>query len=299
MGRGLSQASKDLIERIYEVFEAEHPNSPRRVAYALFGNRAGAMASKIGQLCGRMLDAGDLPLDWYDDSSRSYVNPYVVEDVDSLVALNRSVPDFDPWKLQPVRVVVWSEKAVGGTLKPVLRKLSVPFLNTSGWNSRKMLMEEARRTRRDLLRVRLIILYVGDHDACGLRMSDLDLPTRFKKYDAHNVEIRRIAITRADFGKMRRKGLTDPVKPTDPNRAWYLKRTGLHVGVELETLPAPELRARVEQAIKSCIVDVDAWNRVTEASRAVRESWQDYVDRWPRPHISIRGLDLEYGEVRR
>ena len=287
MGRGLSVESQALSVRIMDVFAQEHPNSPRRVAYALFGNQAGVMASKIGKLCGRLIERDELPLDWYDDSSRAYVKPYVVEDMDAMVDLNRGVPNFDPWASQPVRVVVWSEKAVGGTLKPVLDQYAVPFLNTSGWNSLKMMMEEARRARIDPRR--LVILYVGDHDACGLRMSAADIPTRFAKYGAlpSDWEIRRVAITRTDFETMRSRGLTDTIKDKDPNKVWYVKNTGLHVGVELETLPAPELRKRVYTAVRACIEDRAAWNRVKTASEAVRASWEAYVDHWPRPHVSI------------
>lgn len=294
MGRGLSSESRALIQHIYAVFEKEHPNSPRRVTYAIFGNRAGAMADKVGGLCGRMLDAGDLPLDWYDDSSRSEIAAYVVEDVDNLVAMKRGTPPFDPWASQQVRVKVWSEKSVGGTLDPVLQALSVPFLNTSGWNSRKMLMQEAQLTHADPRR--LVILYVGDHDASGLRMSAADLPSRFEKYGARGVEIRRVAITSDDFREMRARGLTDPVKRTDPNARWYLDYTGQRVGVELETLPAPDLRARVQEAIEDCIENVAMWNQVVASTKAVRESWQAHVDRWPRPEVSIRGRDPEYGD---
>jgi hypothetical protein len=257
MGRGLSSESKDLIRRIYAVFEAEHPLNPRRVAYALFGNRAGAMAGKVSELCGRMLDAGDLPLEWYDDSKRIEIKPFVVQSVDRLISINSTVPQFDPWVSQPVRVKLWSEKSIGGTLDPVLQVLAVPFLNTIGFNSRKVVMQEARGTHDDPRR--LVILYVGDHDAAGLRMSEDDLPRRFAKYHARHTEIRRIAITRADFEAMRRRGLAvNPTKDDDRNGAWYLNHTGLSVGVELETLSAPELRARVEQAIRDCITDVPA-----------------------------------------
>jgi hypothetical protein len=293
MGRGLSADSKDLIRRIRRVFEAEHPNSPRRVAYALFGNRAGAMAGKISELCGRMLEAGELPLDWYDDSKRTEVKPYVVDDIDSFVAMKQGTPSFNPWQSQPVRVKVWSEKSIAGTLDPVLHAYAVPFLNTSGWNSRKMMMLEAQRTHDDPRP--LIILYTGDHDPAGLRMSEMDLPRRFQKYGAHSVEIRRVAITPRDFEVMRQGGLVDPIKSeTDTNCAWYVQHTGYHVGVELETLPAPELRARVEHAILDCIGDPVAWERSRAASEAVRESWQAYVDAWPRPGISIQGQDPGY-----
>lgn len=283
MGRGLHPETVLLCERILDVFRAEHPNSPRRVAYALYGNQAGVKASKVGQLCGRLIDDGRLKLDWYDDSSRAYVMPNVVEDMNALVDLNRTVPDFDPWATQPHRVVCWSEKSVGGTLAPALRQYAVPFLNTSGWNSRKMLMEEAERTQRSTRR--LVILYVGDHDACGLRMSEDDVPTRMAKYGARNWELRRVGMTRSDFNVMQSRGLTDEMKPKDPNRHWYIAKTGLHVGVELETLPAPQLRERVKNAIFQCISDRPAWQRVMHASEVVRASWGAYVDAWPRPQL--------------
>lgn len=295
MGRGLSQKSKDLMEEIYEVFQLEHPLGPRRVAYALFGNQAGKMASKVGNLCGRMLDDGRLPLDWYDDSSRSEVEPFVAETIDDVVAINRQAPPFDPWADQPVRVKVWSEKSVGQTLAPVLNELAVPFLNTRGFNGQKIMMEEARRTRVDPRR--LVILAVGDHDASGLRMTEADLPKRFKKYDAVNYEIRRVAITSEDFHAMKDNGVVDPIKERDPNRKWYVQHTGDSVGVELETLPAPELRRRVREAIEETVVDWTAWARTLQASRAMRESWEAWVDQWPGADRSIQGLDPDYGEV--
>ncbi len=296
MGRGLHPETVILCERILDVFKAEHPNSPRRVAYALHGNQAGRMASKVGKLCGRLIDDGRLDLDWYDDSSRAYVMPNVVEDLHALVELNRSVPDFDPWGTQPHRVVCWSEKSVGGTLKPTLDQYSIPFLNTSGWNSRKMLMEEAKRTQGSTRR--LIILYVGDHDACGSRMSADDIPRRMAQYGATNWELRRVAITRSDFDVMQSRGLTDAMKPKDPNRQWYIAKTGLHVGVELETLPAPVLRQRLKNAIVKCIADRPAWQAVQTASAAIRASWETYVDAWPRPQLRDEPAGKPLGVVR-
>jgi hypothetical protein len=294
MGRGLSDASKELIERIMDVFKTEHPNSPRRVAYAIFGNRAGMNAPKISQLCRRLLESGRLPLDWYDDSSRAYVDASVAEDIDDLLDMNAFCPPFDPWKSQPVRVVVWSEKSIAGTLGPTLQHYSVPFLNTSGWNSTKMMMEEARRTHRD--RRRLVILYCGDHDAAGLRMSEADIPDRLDRYGARNWRLHRVAITAQDFATMRRKRLTDPIKPSDPNAEWYALHTGYNVGVELETLSAPDLRHRMEAAIELCIDDFEAWHRVSAASTAVQESWEAHVAAWPRPHVDVPALDPDKDE---
>jgi hypothetical protein len=43
----------------------------------------------------------------------------------------------------------------------------------------------------------LIVLYVGDFDPSGMYMSEKDLPDRLSKYDGDHVELRRIALTRA------------------------------------------------------------------------------------------------------
>jgi len=293
MGRGPSRESKDLMDLIYEVFQREHPMGPRRVAYAIYGNRAGSMAAKVGKLCGRMLDEGRLPLHWYDDSSRSYVEPFVAEDLNHVALIGRQAPPLDPWADQPVVVKCWSEKSVGDTLAPVLERYSVPFLNTRGWNARKILMEEARRAETDPRR--LVIVYCGDHDASGLRMSEVDLPNRLGKYGAVDYELRRVAIVAEDFAAMKAKGLVDKIKPGDPNRKWYVEHTGETVGVELEALPAPDLRQRVEDAIRDAVADPAAWKRSIEASKAICDSWQEWVDLWPGP--SIRHRDHGYDEV--
>jgi hypothetical protein len=256
MGRGISPESKRLMERILEVFRSEHPIGPRRCTYAIVGNRASTWVQKVGQLCGRLLDDGRLPLAWYDDSSRAYVEPYVVEDVEAH-AHGCTLPRYDPWKLQGLRVVVWSEKSVGGTLSPVCDRYAVPFLNTSGWQSRKLLMEEARRVLETLRK--LVVIYVGDHDASGVRMSEADLPSRLSQYvtglkgpwrGSPLYEIRRVAVTDKDVKRLRRLDYGDPLKPTDPNARWYREKTGLDFGIELEALPAPLLRKRVATAIE-------------------------------------------------
>jgi hypothetical protein len=42
-----------------------------------------------------------------------------------------------------------------------------------------------------------------------------------------------------------------PFKKQDPDAPWYQDRTGLNYGVELEAIPATELRDRVKAAIRA------------------------------------------------
>lgn len=281
MGRGLSVDSRDLIRRAHAVLEREHPSGVRRVAYALFGNAAGKEVKKLGRLLTRARKTGEIPWAWINDSTRTEVAPFVVDDMGNIRAANRHCPSYDPWKQQPVRVKVWSEKAVSGTLGPVLDRLLVPFTvhhgNTSSTEMRKLAESTWIDDRR------LVILYVGDHDPKGLRISEHDLPKRLAEYDAANATVRRVALLLADA--VRLKDQRDAFKPNDSDVRWYRARTDLNYGVELEAIPSTELRERVERAILEEIVDVAAWDRVMNASRVVRESWEAYVDQWQVPIV--------------
>ncbi len=296
MGRGLSAESRQLIQRAYDVLAVEHPSGVRRVAYALFGNQAGAMVKKLGALLVRGRKNGDIPWDWISDSTRPDVLPFVVNDTGGMRDLHRSCPSYDPWNEQPVRVVVWSEKSVGGTLDPVLESFLVPFSVQHGNTSWDKI-----RGAIDLIddQHELVVLYVGDHDPKGLRISEHDLPKRLAEYAAlvgaeDRFRVRRVALLQSDAVQL--TGCRDAFKSHDTDVNWYRAKTGLHYGVELEAISSTHLRALVEAAIREEILDVAAWNRVMATSRAVRESWQAYVDQWPlpkRPANSIVGLGPE------
>jgi len=287
MGRGLSADSRRIIDQAYEVLEQEHPSGVRRVAYALFGNQAGQRVKKLGELLTRARKLGVIPWDWISDETRPERTPFVVVDSADLRLVHRSCPSYDPWREQPVRVVVWSEKSVGGTLAPVLDNFLVPFMVHHGNTSTTIMHRTAVTTQMDPRD--LIILYVGDHDPKGLRISEDDIPKRLAVYGAVNVTVKRIALLKPDA--VRLQHLKDRFKADDADVAWYRAHTGLHYGVELEAIPSTELRERIEAAIRAEIVDVAAWNRVVNASAVVRESWEAYVDQWRAP--AIQGLGSE------
>lgn len=281
MGRGLHAESRQIIQRAYDNLEVEHPSGVRRVAYALYGNQAGAMVKKLGRLLVRARKDGDIPWEWINDSTRLDVLPFVVNDAGDMRDVHRSCPSYDPWQQQPVRVIVWTEKSVGGTLEPVLDSFLVGFCvhhgNTSASKIQAVVSAMATDQRR------LVILYCGDHDAKGLRISEDDLPKRFAEYgaDMDRLTIRRVALLQADAERLIE--FKDEFKPKDKDVKWYRAHCGLSYGVELEAIPSTELRQRVETAIRQEIVDIGAWNQVLATSTAVRESWEAYVDKWKAP----------------
>jgi hypothetical protein len=289
MGRGLSAESRSLIDRAYEVLRVEHPSGVRRVTYALFGNQADTFVKRVGKQLGNARKRGLIPWEWISDDTRPCIEPFVVEDMNDLRTMNAVCPSYNPWPSQGVRVVIWSEKSLGGTLMPLLKDYLVRFQVHHGNTSLTELRKYAEWTRHNP-HMRLVILYVGDHDCKGLRISEDDIPKRLRERRAINWDVKRVAILRADAEAVNVED-RDAFKPKDADVKWYRAHTGLSYGVEVETLPSTELRNRVEQALLAEIVDAAAWNRSIDASRLVRESWEAYVDQWPAP--SIEGLGSE------
>ncbi len=287
MGRGLSAESRQLIQRAYDNLAVEHPSGIRRVAYALFGNQADALVKKLGKQLGNARKRGLIPWEWISDDTRPSIMPFVVEDMNDLRSMNAVCPSYDPWPSQGVRVVIWSEKSLGGTLKPLLESYLVEFQVHHGNSSLTWIHEYARWTRQHPHR-RLVILYVGDHDCKGLRISEDDIPKRMRERGATNWQVKRVAILQAD-AVATDPSLRDRFKPKDKDIAWYRQHTGLGYGVEVETLPSNVLRDRLEAAINAEITNIEAWNRTVAASQIVRESWESYVQQWPMPSIPPLG----------
>jgi hypothetical protein len=204
--------------------------------------------------------------------------------------MNAVCPDYNPWPSQGARVVIWSEKSLGGTLKPILDEYLVSFHVQHGNTSDTVIHKAAEWCRQHPTMV-LVILYVGDHDPKGLRISEEDIHKRLGGDEGiTNYIVHRVAILRSDVEAVRRED-RDAFKPKDPDIAWYVRRTGLSYGVEVEAIPSTELRDRVEAAIKAEITNAEAWHRTINASQTVRESWQEYVQRWPMPAISPLGSE--------
>ena len=259
----------------------ENPSGVRRVSYALYGNQAEAFVKKLGKQLGHARKRGLIPWAWISDDTRPSVRPFVVEDMADLRDLNATCPSYDPWPSQGVRVVIFSEKSLGGTLKPLLDDYLVEFQVHHGNTSLTEINRYTQWTKQHP-HLRLVIIYVGDHDPKGLRISEDDIPKRLRERGAIDWEVQRVAILRADAEAVRVED-RDGFRPKDSDIAWYRRRTGLSYGVEVEALDTNVLRARVEQVLQTWITTPAVWARTMEASRVVRESWGTYMANWSIP----------------
>jgi hypothetical protein len=180
---------------------------------------------------------------------------------------------------------------VAGILAPVLREYEVEFLAVHGNNSTSRIHEAAVAQIRD--RRPWVVLYVGDRDPSGCYMSDVDAPTRLRKYGA-TVEIKRVALLETDVRRLRQHtfDVDDKRKAAiakhgehkvgkrgiDNNKPWFLERYG-RAWMELDAMNSNELRNRIESAIEEYI-DPAAWAHMRRIEKAEVDSINEVLGRF-------------------
>jgi hypothetical protein len=280
-GRGRAKSSLDLIEAMYDAAEAAQPITGRGVGYKLF--TAGLIPSmsrndmqKVYRLLREAREEGTIPWEWIVDETRSLERISTWDDPAEYARCVAESYRRDFWNQQPVRVEVWSEKGtVRGVLQPVLDEYAVGFRVMHGFSSATSVHDVAEDDDgRDL-----IALYVGDYDPSGLFMSEQDLPSRLVEYDGHHVDVRRIALTRAQVSDLPSFPAAD--KRKDPRYRWFRANYGDRCW-ELDAMDPNDLRDCVEQAIVGLIEPV-AWERCEIVNRAEQESLQTILGEWGSP----------------
>jgi hypothetical protein len=285
MGRGRGRKTIELRERAREILATFQPATVRSVAYKLFSegfipNMSKRETTRVSRILTCAREDDEIPWDWIVDNTRKPTWPGTYS---SPMSFSRSVAAWwrqDPWEYQDARVEVWSEKdTVSGVLAPVLNEYAVPFRVNRGFTSATAAHDIAEETT--VAEKPLVALYFGDFDPSGLYMSVADLPQRLEKYDADidNLDLRRIALTRADCAAMPDLSFPASEKSRDPRYRWFLQHSGQTRCWELDAMDPNTLRARVEDAIRQEI-DFEAWDRVLRTDRVVQESLDAYMAKW-------------------
>lgn len=296
-GRGRGRRTVELRDHARKILAEIQPATVRAVAYRLFS--AGAIPNMSKTETGRLSrvltaarEDGEIPWEWIVDNTRKPTWPGTYS---SPMSFSRSVSKWwrqDPWEYQDVRIEVWSEKdTVSGVLGPVLDEFAVPFRVNRGFTSATAAHDIAEETA-DATEP-LIALYVGDYDPSGLYMSEVDLPNRLDKYEAGEIELRRIALVDQDLSALNHLSFAASEKSRDPRYRWYLQRTQQRRCWELDAMNPNALRQRVADAIYSEI-NHDAWSRVLVADRAVKQSLDTFMAKWP---TRISKLVAKYEET--
>jgi hypothetical protein len=280
MGRGKSHKSLALIDACYRILTEIQPATVRAVCYRLFvaGQLASMAKTETNRVSTQLVYAraqGIIPWEWIVDETRQVERkPSWADPAAYVRAVSRSYRR-DRWQQQPVHVEVWSEKGtVRGTLAPVLDELGVAFRVMHGYGSATTLHEVAEASTEAHP---FVALYCGDWDPSGLDMSERDAPTRLAGFGGA-VTIVRVALRADDVASGALPEFHVDTKRRDPRWGWFRGQYGTRC-VELDALPPPELRRRVEAAIRAYI-DPAAWERCERTEALERESMRHILDSW-------------------
>ena len=256
--RGRAQSTRDLIQTCLEIIEKRQPISVRGVCYALFvvgqiDSMAKANTQKISRLLTEMREEGTLAWEWIVDDSRSMEGGGGYTDLKEYARAIRKSYTRNFWAHQPKRVIVISEKAtVAGIVRPVLDKYGVPFFAAHGYNSATKVYDLAKEIVTDKRTYHF--LYAGDYDCSGMDMSEVDLPTRLKRYC--EIAMRQAGIFRELTFHFKRIALVEfdtaalpsfdaETKKNDKRYRWFVTHYGDKCW-ELDAMNPNDLRDRVE-----------------------------------------------------
>jgi hypothetical protein len=283
--RGMNARSQWLIKKIKPIVEAAAPITGRGVGYKMFVSgliRSMSEMKKVYYLLKEAREQGIIPWGWIVDETRelertpSWNNPTEFAEA----AARQYRRDF--WKQQPLRCEVWSEKGtIRGVLQLVLERYGVGFRVMHGYGSATAVNDIA--TVYDDARP-LMALYVGDFDPSGLHMSEEDLPDRLTRYGGDHVQVKRIALTQEQLAGHEMMGVPLPSFPAwdkrkDPRYDWFVFDHGNRCW-EIDALDPNELRDCVEASIKTCILNLDAWERCEQVNKAERDSLRHVLTNW-------------------
>jgi hypothetical protein len=277
-GRGMAQASLELIQAMSAIAEAAHPITGRGIGYKLFtsgliSSMATSEMARVYRLLKEARERDLIPWHWIVDETRALERVSTWDDPEEYVECVHRSYRRDFWNLQPVRVEVWSEKGtIRGVLDPVLNRWGVGFRVMHGFSGATTIYDVAQ----DDDGRPLIVLYVGDYDPSGLCMSEHDLPDRLAKYGGDHVVLRRIALLREHLSGLPSFPAAD--KKRDPRYRWFIRNFGKRCW-ELDALDPNNLRRIVQQAI-TAEIEPEAWKRCTVVEQAERESLRTVLDSW-------------------
>jgi len=287
MSRGQSKRSIKLVLVAEQILSEIQPASVRALCYRLFvagliSNMGKSSTNGVSRLIRIAREEGDIRWEWIVDESREAETITMWRDPEEIIKAAVRGYRRDYWQDQPRRVEVWSEKGtVRGTLRPVLDEYGVTFRVMHGYTSATVINDIAESTSED---APLIALYVGDWDPSGKHMSDADLPRRLMQYGA-NVELVRIALLKHDLSALPNFALE--TKRQDPRYRWFKDTVGTQC-CELDALPPPQLRKRVEKQIRASL-NLGLWAHARKVEKAQVDSLQLFHRSWQASISNGRG----------
>ena len=296
--RGLAEKTKELIAYVRGLLEENQPMTLRQLHYAIFSRNeipyentqaSYKRLSRVTTLARRayrewQLNGGGpapdigIPPSWMVDETRAPETVSCWDDVGGYLDTVKEAYRRDNWRAQPSYIEVWSEKAtILGSIRPITKKWGVTTRVLHGFGSTGMENEAGRLFESlDADEKDITILFLGDHDPSG-RVIEQDIHRRVEAASGARFDLTRLAIHEQDI---RRFNLPpQKIKGTDSRAAGFRRAFGDNAStVELDALPADELRRRIDTAVDG-LVDHDQWNRDLRVQKVEYNTIADVVGR--------------------
>lgn len=264
-----------IYEAIVAAVTADRPMTLRQVFYRLVVTglvpKTEAEYEKVGRYLLKLRREGTVPYDWIADNTRWMRKPRTY--ADGAEALRRTAAAYRRalWDDQDAYVEVWLEKeALAGVVVGVTDAWDVPLMVCRGFASESYLYNAAEAIRAAGRPAHLYLL--TDRDPSGVAIADHVARRVAGFLPAGAVAVERVAVTEAQIAAWN--------LPTRPTKATDSRSKGFVGGsVELDAIPAGELRALVEGCIARHI-DEDALDRTLAVERLERETLAGIAAGW-------------------
>ena len=295
--RGLSRDTAKLIKYANRLLSDNHPMTLRQLHYAIFSrkeipydntladyrrlSRATTLARRAfrqWELAGS--DSSTLPECWIEpswmvDETREAETVSVWKDACEYVDTVKRAYRRDNWQDQPRYCEVWSEKAtILGSIRPIADKFGITLRVCHGFGSTGM--ESQIGQHFETLAKEITVFFLGDHDPSG-RIIEEDIHGRAQLAAGREFKMKRLAIHEEDIKRFNLP--PQRIKTSDSRARSFRKQFGRNAPtVELDALPADELRHRVEKAV-SGLIDRELWKRQTDVQQIELNCIVEFADR--------------------
>jgi hypothetical protein len=273
-----------LISGAVAILEGQYPMTIRQLFYQIASRGVIENNRSCYQMVSRVMTKarhdGRCRWEYIVDRSRPEYAPNVFKDAHGYAEVVRRSYRKDYWELQPNHVEVWTEKdAIIGCIEGLTNELGITVRVGRGFNSvtkRHQIQSLFRQIDRSGKRI--FVLYLGDHDPSGVAI-EKDLCEKVRA----NFSIKRIAIHKADIRQFNLPPLR--VKDSDSRSVEFVRNHGPDC-VELDALPANELRRRIRDTVHS-LMDRTKWERAIEVEKAEMASIISSMELWNKLPLDV------------
>jgi hypothetical protein len=245
--RRTKAAVKTIRDAIVELLEESHPQTVRQVYYALtvrglIGKTQKEYKQTVVRLLVELRENGTIPFGYITDSTRLMRKRVAFNGVEHALEHWAKAYRRDLWAAAAAYCEIWCEKdALTGVLFEETDVYDVPLMTARGYSSLTFLHSAAKAI--ETYGKPAYIYHFGDLDPSG-QDAARDIEEKLRRYaPGAEIHFARVAVTRQQVEEWNLP--SRPTKTEDPrSKKWEGS------SVELDAIPAPQLRALVRDCIE-------------------------------------------------